>query len=294
MGGFVRKITGADKAAREARQGAAMSAEAQKEGAEISAQYQKDALDYLKEKESIPRMFAEGAMGHLGGIFGLPGGTDMSRIMAGLDRVPYADYDLEGEEARAMQKAEEAILRNASATGGLRSGNVQDALAETAIDLSLATGRNRADLQNQKYAQGLSMLQGLAGAPTLAPQIAQATAGIGQTLGSGVTGAGNALAQGRIASGQAKASGQMGVMTGLMNMGAAAFSDARLKDNVKPAGERNGHKWYTWNWNQEAAELGLIGPDEGVMAHEIMDSSPEAVTKHGDYLIVDYRAIGVQ
>lgn len=260
MGGFIRGITGADKAARSARRGAAMSADAQRE-----------ALEYLKEREAIPQEFREGALQNIGALYGL-GDIDPTAAMQTITSSPMYQNVMQQQQA-----GEEAILRNAAATGGLRSGNVQDALA-----------RYSGDLQGQAFTQSLAGLQGLANLPSNANQIAGTMSGIGETL-----------AQGRIASGQAKAAGQMGFLTGLMNMGASAagagaFSDARLKANVRQVGERNGHKWYTWTWNDEAAELGLVGPDEGVMAHEIMDTNPEAVAKVGNYLVVDYRAIGAQ
>ncbi|WP_373092346.1 tail fiber domain-containing protein [Zhongshania sp.] len=260
MGGFVRGITGADKAARESRRGAAMAAGAQQE-----------ALDYLKEREAIPQELREASLQQLAGLFGI-GGVPGEEALATIQGSPMYQAVLGQQQA-----GEEAILRNAAATGGLRSGNVQDALA-----------RYSGDLQNQALTQSLTGLQGLAQLPSNANQIAATTAGIGETL-----------AQGRIASGQAKAAGQMGFLTGLMGMGSAAagagaFSDARLKAEVRKIGERGGYNWYSWKWNDEAKTLGLIGPDEGVMAHEVMETNPEAVTRVGDYLVVDYRAIGVQ
>ena len=75
----------------------------------------------------------------------------------------------------------------------------------------------------------------------------------------------------------------------LAGLGLAAFCDSRLKMNVRPAGERLGVPWYTWDWNDKAEELGLSGKGEGVMAHEVADIIPEAVgVSESGYLIVDY------
>ena len=99
---------------------------------------------------------------------------------------------------------EEAIMRHASATGGLRSGNVQEAMYDYNTQL-----QNQALLQS--YNQQLQGLQGLAGLPSYAPQIASGMAGVGQTLGQGVSGAGQTIAQGQVAAGQAQQQGLQGI-----------------------------------------------------------------------------------
>lgn len=71
-------------------------------------------------------------------------------------------------------------------------------------------------------------------------------------------------------------------------------SDKRLKENVKHvATDGRGYKWYVWNWNSTAEKLGFGDqPTFGVMADELKDVKPEAVSqgKHG-YLMVDYGAL---
>ena len=178
---------------------------------------------------------------------------------------------------------EEGILRSAAATGGLRSGGVQANLADYNQRLE-----ERALLSS--YEDQLRGLTGLAGLPSMAPQIAQATAAPAMTQAQGIT-----------AGAQAQQANTAGLMQGLFNVGgsvlggmaiAGAFCDSRLKRNVRPAGKRLGYKWYTWDWNEKAEELGLSGPGEGVMAHEIAEINPEAVGvgKTG-YLIVNYGAL---
>lgn len=68
----------------------------------------------------------------------------------------------------------------------------------------------------------------------------------------------------------------------------AALSDRRLKDNIEPIGEYNGHKIYRWNWNDKAAELGLSGSDSGVIAQEVEEYAPYAVTEVSGYKAVIY------
>lgn len=261
VGKLVGSLTGSDKAAQAATTGAQISADAQRE-----------ALAYLKETEKLPQALREGALGALGGLYGF-GAVKPQDALAKI-----TGSEMYKQVLASRGAGEEAILRNAGATGGLRSGNVQDALA-----------RYNAELQQEAFSQGLQGLQGLAGLPSNANQIAAQTAGIGQTLGQGQVAAGQAVAAGR--GGLLSAAiGGLGAYTGA----GGTFSDARLKDNVKPAGTRNGLPWYTWTWNADAANLGLFGDDEGVMAHEVAEIKPEAVRVVDNYLTVDYSALGVQ
>ena len=68
----------------------------------------------------------------------------------------------------------------------------------------------------------------------------------------------------------------------------AALSDERLKENIEPAGQENGHNVYKFNY---------IGEDDdyvGVMAQEVQETNPDAVFDIGDgTLAVDYGLIGV-
>ncbi len=276
MGGFVRTLTGS-RAAKASGRAAAGQARGIERAAELQAESQREALDYLKAREALPQEFREGALSQIGGLYGL-GDVSGQEVLASLQASP-----IYGAITGQRQAGEEAILRNAAATGGLRSGNVQDALA-----------RYSGDLENQALMQSLSGLQGLAALPSNANQIAGAIGGIGQTLGQGVAGAAQTLAQGQIAGAQAQQAGTMGLLNAATSAAGAAFSDSRLKSNVRPLGEKNGHKWYAWDWNKDAEALGLIGPDEGVMAHEVMQTNPEAVAVRDGYLAVDYAALGVQ
>jgi len=71
--------------------------------------------------------------------------------------------------------------------------------------------------------------------------------------------------------------------------GLFAFSDERLKENIKPYGKENGFNTYSFNYRGE--------PDKsyiGVIAQEIESIMPEAVEDIGGYLAVDYAKIGVE
>lgn len=238
---------------------------ASNQAAQTSAAAQMEALNYLKEQEAIPQQFREGALTQLGGLFGLEGGD--ANAMSQIRRSPIYQATL-GQ----LPQQEEAILRSQSATGALRSSGTEQMLANNQRMNQLSA------LQNT-----MGGLQGLAGLQSYAPQIAQGMSGIGQTL-----------AQGQIAGAQARQQG-IGQTLGLgMNaLSLAGFSDVRLKDNIQPVGERYGHAWYTWDWNDKAKDLGLSGSAEGVLAQEVATTNPDAVGVDSGYLTVNYEKLGV-
>lgn len=256
MTGFLRKTFGGKDAA-----------EATKKAAQTSVDFQQQALDYLKEREAPLQFYQEQGLGGIASLLGLPqygaegdqGGTN---ILETLQQSPLYQGIMSGQQA-----GEEAILRNASATGGLRSGNVQSNLADFA-----------SQLQNQAlttaYQDRVNQLQGLSGLQSYAPSIASGTAGIGSTLASGITGAAQAQ--------------QNSIGTGLGAIGdlVSLFSDIRLKDNIVRIGSKNGFPWYSWDWNEEAKDLGLAGSSEGYMAHEVAEKRPDAVTEKEGYLAI--------
>lgn len=238
---------------------------------ETQAEAQREALDYLKEVEAVPRQYREGALGALGDFYGLGGADAQQSAVTGLQASPIYQAIMGGREA-----GEESILRNQAATGGLRSGNTQEALYDYNTQL-----QNQAMLQ--AYQDQIGGLGGLAGLQSYAPQIASGTAGIGQTL-----------AQGQVAAAQAKQAGSQQGFGNLMGLGQlglqaySAFSDPRLKSDISPAGTRNGYPWYTWTWNKAAEAVGLKGKGEGVMATEVEDWR---LGEHNGYLTVNMEGI---
>lgn len=235
------------------------AAEASMAGARTAADAQMAGLQYLREREELPRQFSEGALTQLGGLFGIEGGDP--NALQTLQQSPVYQATL-GQ----IPQQEEAILRNQSATGALRTGGTDAMLAESQRTNQLSALKN-----------AMGGLRGLAGLQSYAPQIAQGMAGVGQTLGQGQIGAGQARQQ---------------AIGGLLNVGTqagvAAFSDIRLKDNIQPAGTRYGQDWFTWEWNETANDMGLYGEDEGVIADYLKQSRPELVGERNGYLTVNY------
>lgn len=254
------------------------AARASKKAAATEAQAQMEALEYLKEKEAIPRQFSEAALKQLAGIYGLPGGTAVQEsIIQRAMQSPLYKHIL-----AARRPGEEGIRRSAAATGGLRSGDIQSALYDYNTQLT-----NKALLES--YNQIMGGLTGMAGLdPGLSGQIAGLTGQIGATRAAGITGAA-----------QAEAAGQQAGMQNLLGLGQlglaayGAFSDRRLKTNIVKVDEKNGFNWYTWTWNNDANKLGLYGNDQGVIAQEIKEIMPEAVSEQNGYLTVDYSRLGV-
>ena len=190
-------------------------------------------------------------------------------------------------------QGEQAILRNASATGGLRSGNSIEDLANYNTNLqtrALLSGYEEAlrqdDLDRRALLTSFSDvsggLQGLAGLGGSGTDIASLYSSIGANQAAGITGAAQA---------EQDALG-LGLNTGLGILGvlgqAGVFSDIRLKKNIQPLKTVNGHNWYTWEWNEIAEKFGLFGEADGVLAHEVYAYLPEAIGTLDGYMVVDY------
>ena len=234
------------------------AAEASKDAARLAAAGGDRALAYQQQVEELPLQFRNEALSRLGGVAGLEGGTGSQQQL--IDQA--MESPLYQQIIGNQKLGEESILRSASATGGLRSGDVQANL----YDYNTRLG-NEALLT--AYDEQKSGLQGLAGLGLNTNQIAGSMRGINETL-----------AAGDIAAAQAR-------QTGWQNAAAAAgagaqaysvaYSDVRLKSDIQYEGTCNGHKVYSWIWNELANELGLDGKSAGVMAHEVYEYFPDAI-----------------
>ena len=262
MGGLLDFIFGSDDAE-----------DAVIEASNIQSESQKEALEYLKEREVIPQQFREGALQELGGLYGLEGGTgNQQELIERAIQSPLYKNIMSGEEA-----GEEAILRSASATGKLRSGNVKANMYNYNTQL-----QNQALLES--YNQQLMGLKGMAGLPSNTNQIANTMTGIGQTQ-----------AQGLVAGTQAGLQSDQQAMNNALGIAGtiAMFSDRRLKTNIKKIGEINGFNFYSFDWNSVANMLGLKGSTFGCLADEVFEKAPKAVILKDNFMMINYSAIGV-
>jgi len=267
------------------------AADAAKDASRAQVAAQKEALDYLKEKEKLPRQFSEGALRGLGGMYGLKGGEAgfRDKLLGFAQDSPLyaAQQDLINQR---LMDAENLQGRQASVGGFLRSGVLADALAKERGRAGVAESQALANI----YGQELAGLQGLANLPQNTNAIANQMSQIGQTRAQGIIGAQQSQ--------QAADQAGFGNLMGIASLAAApftggaslAFCDVRLKDNVKYMESVNGHRWYKWDWNDNAKELGLSGSGEGVMAHEVAEYMPEAIGESKGYLTVNYGVLGIQ
>lgn len=190
-----------------------------------------------------------------------------------------------------VRQGEEALLQRASATGGLRGGNIQAALAQFRPQML----QQEIDQQYGRLA-GLTSLgqQSAAGVGTAGMQTGARVSGLYGDIGAAQ--AGRSLAQGQafanvlnlpaqfLGAQYGATAGKAGTaMTpGLGNI----FSDIRLKKNIQRIGIRSDGLGvyefeYTWGGGRQI----------GLMAQEVLGIYPDAVGQSGGYLTVDYSKV---
>lgn len=176
IGGLIGDFTGASQAADAATQAAATQAGAFQAG--INRQDRQ--FDITQQNFAPFLRSGQRAVGGMGDLAGLNGTEAQAAAIAAIQGGP--------QFSALQQTGQDAILANASATGGLRGGNTQGALAQFSPQLL-------SSLINQQFSQ----LGGLAGIGS----------GAGATLGN--LGAGNAqtIAQLLGQQGAATAGGQI-------------------------------------------------------------------------------------
>ena len=219
------------------------------------------------------------------------------------------------EYGSLVRQGEEAILQSASATGGLRGGNTQSALARFRPEILSSLIRDEYSRLGGMVSMGQNAAAGLGNAGMQTGQnISNQYGQIGQAQAGAALARGQATANmwGNIAGSVGLAAGlggfggvpgtptpsagplHTGPMVGggmLGGGGNIAPSDIRLKTDIVPAGERNGHAWYTYRYVWD--DVGTVRG--GVMAQEVMATHPEAVITHPlGFLMVDYSKLGLE
>ena len=166
------------------------------------------------------------------------------------------------------ERQQRALTRNQAAMGGLGGGNIQTALQEQ------AAGFAAQDFNNQ-----FNRLSGLSGAGqnavTNIGQFGQATAGNVANL---MNQQGQATAAGTLGAQQARSQGA----GNLLSLGAAFFSDSKLKENINKIGKIGVLNVYEWKWKTTGLD------DVGFIAEEVKEHFPDIVEEHNGFLRVDY------
>jgi hypothetical protein len=278
------------------RQAAAQSSDAQIQGAEAGMSELRSQFANLQQLLKPYVQAGEGAIAGLQpfaqagapalaqqqALIGLGGEGEQARAISALERSPLFQSQ--------VRQGEEALLQQASATGGLRGGNVQAALAQFRPQML----QQQIDLQYQR----------LGGLTELGATTTQNLARMGQAAATGQAGAGMGLAEslsglygdvGASRAGRAmaeqRAQGQF--QGGLINLAGQAipsigklFSDIRLKENIKKIGTRpDGLGVYEFDY------IWGGGRNIGLMAQEVNEVYPHAVGVEDGYLTVNYSQV---
>lgn len=132
-------------------------------------------------------------------LIGIGGADAQQQAMKGLQQSPMMQAQ--------MRNAQEGILQNAAATGGLRGGNVQNALARTSSDIF-----------NQQYLQQVGLLGGMQeqGANVIG-NLSNIRAGNAAATGQAMAQQGAALGQGVLGAQAARQQSGSGMMSGALS-----------------------------------------------------------------------------
>jgi len=174
------------------------------------------------------------------------------------------------------ERAEKSLIRNQAATGGLGGGNIKKALQEQAIGIAAQQQQQRLSNLGVVSSTGFGALQ----------QQAQArqfqTGGVSQAL----TGAAGSKAAGTVGCAAGFRSG-----VGQVVQGVAAFSDKTLKKDIKKIGASDsGINIYEFRYINDTNDI----LHQGVIAQELLETNPDAVTKNNGLYSVDYSLIDVE
>lgn len=194
-------VVGSAIASRNSAKAAGKAADAQTEASQAGIDEQRRQFDKLTQLLSPYAKAGSGSLIAQQNLLGLKGPEMQRAAIANIEKSPYFQA--------TAQQGENAILQNASATGSLRGGNTQGALAQF-----------RPQLLNQLVQQ---QYQNLGGITSLGQNAAAQTGNAGMQSAGNI---GNLLAQ----QGQAQAGGYIGqanaqnqLVSNLIGIGGAAY-----------------------------------------------------------------------
>jgi hypothetical protein len=283
--GFIRDLTGktaatAAKASGELQRGQAFESATDVDRAGLVSRTQVGRAG--REAGDLLDPFAEvGAQGlDLAGFLG-----DPTAQFDFLQNNPLFQSALESANVRTEQRA--------ASRGRLSAGDTLEQL--TANTLQTA----RPFLQDQR-SDILNLLNLGRGVASEQGGILQNTAGNLANIRGGTaadvanlrTGGTSAQAAGQVGAANVRGQAASNLLSGGIQL-AGLFSDERLKEKIKPIGFENGHNIYKWAWNKVANALGLFGESRGVIAQQVKETNPEAISYDRGFMKVNYEMIGV-
>ncbi|VAW38940.1 hypothetical protein MNBD_GAMMA01-1328 [hydrothermal vent metagenome] len=276
--------TGAEAAGRSGE----LQAGAMTEAARISAASQEKGLAALMEQLGITReSFAPFLEAGTGALPAFEKGTTAVGLDEMLSQIMGGDLfgDLLGERTRAVEGQLGAGGLTRSGTAITEAANIPTDLAMQIENMLFGRTQNLAGMGLNAAAQS----GGEGG--NLSTQIANMMQNIGTTQGQGITGAAGARASGILGGAQSQ---QQGVQN-MMNLGllaAAAFSDPRLKQNIKVIGKAGPLDIVTWDWIDEVEDSIVSKFDTvGFLSTQVREHFPEFVGEFGGYDVINYPAL---
>lgn len=198
------------------------------------------------------------------------------------DLSPFRDFgssaisDLSG----AIEDPSQRVLNNPFFTA-LANQQEQRTLASAAARGKVGSGGTNDDLQrnllllgNQFAQQDISNLQnqvntGLNAATQTGAFGQQSSAAAGGILGN----IANAQAAGAVGA----ANAQQQATSNILGIGALAFSDIRLKENIRFSHKENGIRMYNWDWKKSAQSIVGNQKTTGPIAQELKKTHPDLV-----------------
>lgn len=186
------------------------------------------------------------------------------------------------------EQASQDIFANQAARGKLGSTGTEQALQSSFLQLGNQLINQQIGRTQGALTSGQALINEQLNRQLPLLNIGQASAA--QTgVGSAelLTGIGNVQAAGGIAAANAQAQGAQNVV-GAGTALVSAFSDVRLKEDIKVIGCHNGHDIISWLWNSKANELGLIGGGTGHSAQDLQKTHPHLVHENNGILMINY------
>lgn len=185
-----------------------------------------------------------------------------------------------------MQEAQKAIERSAAARGGLQSGRTLKELARYSQDYAsneFSNAYNRFNMDRDRRFNRLGALAGVG--QTATQQMAQAGQNYANQAGANMIGAANA-----------RAAAQQGAMNTAIGLGALAFSDVNLKDNVSPVmnpihqmlDQLEGYQWeYKNPEHGEGIHYGVLAQDlqKSEVGANLVVETPEGLAVDNQKLV---------